>query len=213
MAPLPTYNNLPAEKRDAIFKAALDEFSEKGYQGASINAIVQTIGIAKGSIYQYFGDKNGLFLHIFSSTMALVKNNLRQVRDITKNDPLFTRLEKTLTAGVHFVIENPVAYRLYIKILAESSMPFRDEILSSLRQYSYDYIYSLLEDAKKKGELEKETDLATAGFIIDAVMDKFLMSRAIETNDCGSGIFDADSKAINTWITSIVSILCNGIIK
>ena len=206
-----TYNNLPGKKREIIFQAALNEFSENGYQGASINTIIQNIGIAKGSIYQYFGDKKGLFLYIFSSAMELVKNNLRHVRESTKHEPLSTRLEKTLTAGVHFINENPVVYRLYIKILAESSMPFRDEILSSLRQYSFDYIFSLLEDAKNKGELKSSTDLTTVGFIIDAVMDRFLIYRAIEKSDCGLGIFNADNNTINAWVTSIVSVLCNGV--
>ncbi len=211
MVPLPTYNNLPREKREVIFTTAMTEFSKKGYQGASINTIVQSAGIAKGSIYQYFGDKKGLFLYIFSSAMELVKNNLRDVRETTKTEPLFTRLEKTLTAGVLFIKENPVVYRLYIKILAESSMPFRDEILSSLRQYSFEYIYSLLEDAKLKNELKQTTNLTTAGFIIDAVMDKFLISRAIENNDTGLGIFNADTNTINSWVTSIVSVLCKGV--
>lgn len=211
MTPLKTFQNLPSVKQAKITEAALHEFAKKGYQGASINGIVQTLGIAKGSIYQYFGDKNGLFLYVFTNSMELVKDYLRDVRDSTRQEPISDRLEKTLIAGNQFINENPVVYRLYIKILAESSMPFREEILFSLKKYSFDYIDSLLVDAKKNGEIKNDVDILKSGFIIDAVMDKFLLSRAVKNNDYNLGIYHADEKTIKNWISSLVSILCNGI--
>lgn len=211
MIPLKTFQNLSAEKQKNIIEKALYEFAEKGYQRASINSIVQSIGIAKGSIYQYFGDKEALFLYIFSNSMEMVKDYLRTVRDQTQNEALEIRLEKNLMAGVNFIKEKPVVYRLYIKILAEASMPFREEILLSLRQYSFNYINSFLECSKKKGELKDDIDITKAVFIIEAVMDKFLLSRALKNNDCGLGIFNGDEKTIKDWINSLVKILCNGI--
>ena len=211
MTPLKTFKKLPPQKQAKIIDAALNEFADKGYQGASINTIVQTIGIAKGSIYQYFGDKSGLFLYVFSISMELVKEYLRTVRDTTIEKTIGGRLEQTLLAGIQFIRENPVVYRLYVKILSESSMPFREEILQSLKKYSFDYIESLLTDAKKNNELKKDIDITKSGFIIDAVMDKFLLSRAVKVNDVGLGIYDADEDSIKEWASSLVSILCNGI--
>lgn len=211
MTPLKTFQNLSPEKQKKIADAALYEFAAKGFQGASINAIVQSLGIAKGSIYQYFDDKNGLFLYVFSGSMERVKDYLRAVRDETREETLSARLEKTLIAGVRFIKENPMVYRLYIKILAESSMPFREEILSSLKHYSFEYIHSFLEDAKQKNELKNDIDIIKSGFIIDAVMDKFLLSRAVKENDCGLGIYHADEETIKAWIVSLVRILCQGI--
>ncbi len=211
MTSLKTFRKLSPQEQTKIIAAALNEFADKGYQGASINTIVQTIGIAKGSIYQYFGDKNGLFLYVFSTSMELVKDYLRDIRELTINKPIVERLEKTLLAGVQFIRENPVVYRLYVKILSESAMPFREEILQSLKKYSFDYIESLLTDAKKNNELKKDIDIAKSGFIIDAVMDKFLLSRADKINDVGLGIYDADEKTIKEWASSLILILCNGI--
>ena len=98
-----TFQNLPKDKQDRITKAAVLEFSEKGYSGASINTIVDKLGIAKGSIFQYFGDKKGLFLFIFNRTTDLVKNRLRIIRDDTDDVEVFSRLEKTLWAGINFL--------------------------------------------------------------------------------------------------------------
>ena len=60
-----TFNNLDKQKQDRIFNAAVREFSEWGYAGASINTMVENLGIAKGSIFQYFGNKEGLLTLYF----------------------------------------------------------------------------------------------------------------------------------------------------
>ena len=50
--PSQTFFNLSEEKREAIVKVALDEFSRFDYSSASISRIVRKTGIAKGSFYQ-----------------------------------------------------------------------------------------------------------------------------------------------------------------
>lgn len=49
-------------RREAIIAAAVQEFSEHGYDGTSISAIVNRIGGSKQTIYSYFSTKNDLFV-------------------------------------------------------------------------------------------------------------------------------------------------------
>jgi len=55
--PKETFNNLPIEKQKLIFNACIKEFSLFPYSQASINQIIKTAGISRGSFYQYFEDK------------------------------------------------------------------------------------------------------------------------------------------------------------
>ncbi len=64
--PKQTFFNLPQEKRDTIINAAVDEFAEYGLVNASTNRIVKNSGIAKGSFYQYFEDKEDVFKYLLS---------------------------------------------------------------------------------------------------------------------------------------------------
>lgn len=210
-SPRSTFLNLPENKQEKISHTAVAEFAEKGYKGASINAIVQQIGIAKGSIFQYFGDKKGLFLFVFMNSMEMVKNYLKQVRDETEEKPLGIRMEETLKAGVRFIAKHPVVYRLYVKILSESSIPFREEILLALRSYSLEYIRSLLETAQERGELRKDLDLDRAAFVMDAVMDRFLQSRTLHHLDAGLGIYNSNEPEVTTWVSSLVEIMLHGV--
>ncbi len=211
MTPLKTFQNLSEPKQKRITQAAVEEFSEKGFTGASINAIVKNLGIAKGSIFQYFGDKQGLFLFVFNQAMEMVKDYLRTVRDQTEDEELFSRLEKTLLAGVHFLREHPRLYTLYLKVLFESQIPFRNKILASLRSYSHEYLYSLLETAKDRGELRENIDLDKTSFVLDAIMDRFLQAQAIQYLDAGLGLYKTDEENARDWIAGIVDIMRIGI--
>ena len=62
--PTSTFFNLPEEKRKKLLKAAKEEFSAVPFEEASINKIIRSAGIPRGSFYMYFEDKRDLFLYI-----------------------------------------------------------------------------------------------------------------------------------------------------
>lgn len=51
----------PAERLPLILAAALEEFAERGYAGASMAGAARRAGIAKGLLYHYFAGKAALF--------------------------------------------------------------------------------------------------------------------------------------------------------
>src|ERR671925_164466 len=60
--------------REAILNAAEQVFAEHGFDGARIDAIAETAGYNKSLLFQYFGDKLGLYTAV----------NKRADRDITE---------------------------------------------------------------------------------------------------------------------------------
>ena len=73
--PRPRFNKLPAEKRERILEAAAKEFAANGYDGASLNHILDEAGISKGAAYYYFDDKADLYattiLHYSQELMSV----------------------------------------------------------------------------------------------------------------------------------------------
>ena len=55
-----TVTRAPANTRRKILKAAFDEFYRNGFQGSSINRIVDQAGTTKGALFHHFEDKNDL---------------------------------------------------------------------------------------------------------------------------------------------------------
>src|SRR5919199_6580907 len=77
---------LPGPKRDAILRAAIDVFAERGYFNAQVADVARAAGVAAGTVYLYFRSKDDLLVSIFEKTMrdALVHGRAA-VADV--NDP------------------------------------------------------------------------------------------------------------------------------
>lgn len=208
-----TFFNLPEEKQKRVLETALEEFSEKGYQGASINRMVSRLGIAKGSIYQYFSDKKSLFLYIFDYAVDLVRKRLKQVKQETREEPTFERIRRSLLSGVDFIEEHPFIYRGYLKVMFEGEVPFRQELLKKIRLFSFEYLSSLLLEGREKGEIRRDVDLETMVFLLDAVMDRFLQAYAVSYLDPGLHLHQARRSDLERKINALVEVIREGIGK
>ncbi|WP_328460464.1 TetR/AcrR family transcriptional regulator [Streptomyces sp. NBC_00448] len=70
-------------KRAAIVRAALEIFVCEGYARASVDAIAQTAGVSKRTIYDYYGDKERLFLSAVEETQATQAASFQELLDRT----------------------------------------------------------------------------------------------------------------------------------
>jgi len=75
--PSDTWWNLELPKRQFIIDACLTEFAAHNMESASLSTIVKELGIAKGSIYQYFTDKEELYLFILKYAHDQLVTQLR----------------------------------------------------------------------------------------------------------------------------------------
>src|SRR6266852_3520034 len=60
------------ERREAILAAALEEFSARGFAATRLDDVARRAGIAKGTIYLYFRDKESLFQELVRAMLSPV---------------------------------------------------------------------------------------------------------------------------------------------
>lgn len=105
--PKETFHNLPEEKRKKITDAFLREFALHPYDKASLSSVVKSLGIAKGSVYQYFDDKLDLFIYLIEECSAVKMKYIGHLR--RKNfDNFWTYFRALYEEGVKFDLENPL---------------------------------------------------------------------------------------------------------
>jgi AcrR family transcriptional regulator len=56
----------PAQRRQQILVAALREFANRGYAGATVSRITHDAGITLGALYRYFAGKEELYCAVFA---------------------------------------------------------------------------------------------------------------------------------------------------
>ncbi len=66
----PRFDNLAPEKRKRLLETAANEFATHGFEGASLNRILETAGLSKGALYYYFDDKADLFGTVVAQAWA-----------------------------------------------------------------------------------------------------------------------------------------------
>ena len=62
--PTETFFRLPSAKRESLLCCARQEFARVPYPDASINRIIHSAGIPRGSFYMYFDGKSDLFFYL-----------------------------------------------------------------------------------------------------------------------------------------------------
>jgi TetR/AcrR family fatty acid metabolism transcriptional regulator len=59
----------PGPKRDAILRAAIDVFANRGFFNAQVADVARAAGVAAGTVYLYFKGKDDLLVSIFERSM------------------------------------------------------------------------------------------------------------------------------------------------
>src|SRR5256885_15864764 len=67
-------------RRQAILTAALDEFSASGFAATRLDDVARRAGVAKGTIYLYFRDKESLFQELVRTMLSPVVGTLEAAR-------------------------------------------------------------------------------------------------------------------------------------
>lgn len=78
--------NLPDEKKRRIIDAAIAEFSRVPFDQVSINKIIQTADIPRGSFYQYFENKLDLLGYVLNDLRAIMDETIRDTLRKTNGD-------------------------------------------------------------------------------------------------------------------------------
>jgi len=78
-APMRARKADPAARRHAILDAALTVFAERGFDAARLDDIAQRAGVAKGTLYLYFADKQTLFEELIRSAVDPILERLSAI--------------------------------------------------------------------------------------------------------------------------------------
>src|SRR5712692_3083745 len=71
-----------AARREAILSAALDEFAAQGFAATRLDDVARRAGVAKGTIYLHFRDKEALFQDLVRSVLSPLVGMLETIAEI-----------------------------------------------------------------------------------------------------------------------------------
>jgi TetR/AcrR family transcriptional regulator, repressor of fatR-cypB operon len=93
------------EKSDAILRAALDLFVERGFHGTSVPSVAEKAGVATGTIYHYFKSKEALVNALFRSLKQRIVDQV--IVDFPFAAPMREQFHAAWGRMAAFAVKNP----------------------------------------------------------------------------------------------------------
>jgi AcrR family transcriptional regulator len=190
--PKQTFFNLPQEKRQTIMNAAIEEFAEYGLENASTNRIVKNSGIAKGSFYQYFEDKQDVFMHLLDLVEQEEIEFFKDRHPPTNNMDTFQYFRWMVKAGMEFGLAHPRVIQAAWRVLLGEGF-YYGKNLASYRQRTTQALTTMITQAMERGEVDPSVDLELAVMVMET------WSNAITTYVLNEGIKQKD---VLKWMRS-----------
>ncbi len=105
-------------KVEQVLAGAHAVFMERGYEGASVDAIAKAAGVSKATLYSYYPDKRVLFAAVAQA--ACEEQTRRALRFADEDAPFDERLYKGCRSFMEFLY-SPFGVQMYRTVVAESA--------------------------------------------------------------------------------------------
>jgi AcrR family transcriptional regulator len=174
------------EKRSRIIEAATQHFAQQGYHAARVGDIAIALGIAKGSIFQHFGSKDGLFFEVYKRSVRSFAKYLDAPEDV-RNIGFFAVLRYWLVRTEHLLHEDWIPYRISLLGNYGTDFVLKREINRFLITEDPYGTVSFVRYGLERRELRRDMDMEMIVSIIDWMMERF--QDALLTAELDPGLF------------------------
>lgn len=145
----------PLKEMPELFDAALNEFSEKGFDEASLNNIIKASGSNKGSFYYRFSDKTDLYLCLIDKISEDKTNYFTEkASSLEFPEDFFEQFRLLCSMGMEYAMHEPRYYKLWKRFFVEKP-EIKDTIKKAFPMDSSDFFHTLIAKAYEKGQFEK----------------------------------------------------------
>jgi len=173
-------------KRARIVEAATQHFAEHGYHDARVGDIATALGIAKGSIFQHFGSKDGLFFEVYKRAVRSFSKYLDVPAEVLQ-EGFFAVLRYWLVSTEHLVHEDWIPYRISLLGNYGTDLVLKREINRFLISEDPYGTVSFVRFGLERGELRDDLDIEMMVSIIDWMVERF--QDALLTAELDPGLF------------------------
>ena len=175
-----------ASKRSRIIDAAMRHFAGQGYHAARVGDIAAELGIAKGSVFQHFGSKDGLFFEVYKQAVRSFPRYLDAPAEV-RGRGFFEVLRYWLMKTEHLVHEDWIPYRVSLLGNYGTDLTLKKEINRFLVTEDPYGTVAFVRYGIERDELRRDLDQEMMVSILDWTMERF--QDALLTEELDPGLF------------------------
>ena len=183
--PKQTFLNLPEEKRNTIINAAIEEFAEYGLENASTNRIVANSGISKGSFYQYFEDKQDVFMYLLTVLEHEKMEYFKGKHPPSTNMDTFGYFRWMIKTGMEFNTSHPLLTQAISRVMFGEGM-YYGNTFADVRERTAQGLRAMIEQAVANGEVDPSVDVDLAVMIMETwsnTISSYILNEGMKQKD------------------------------
>jgi len=165
------------KKRNAIIRASLRVFARRGYETTALDEVAREAGLAKGTLYLYFKDKEDLYFQVMLTVLERLEAFVGKQTMQTQN-PL-EKMEAVARAQIGFFADNPSYFRLFMVALTPEMGTIHKKLLEPFfekRRRLSEYLHALIEEGKAKGLIRGDIDTGDVVFSYMGMVNQAVQS-------------------------------------
>ncbi|MBD7982956.1 TetR/AcrR family transcriptional regulator [Sporosarcina sp. Sa2YVA2] len=160
-------------KYKQIVDAAVIVIAENGYHQAQVSKIAKEAGVADGTIYLYFKNKEDILISVFREKMGIFAENVKEIieKEITATEKLSKLIDN------HFsLLYNDRHLAIVTQLeLRQSNKELRSQINEVLKEYLM-LLDSILKEGIEQGEFDRDIDIRLARQMVFGTIDETITS-------------------------------------
>lgn len=160
------------QKRNDILTSARALFKEKGFHNTKMNDIAQGAGVGKGTLYEYFKNKQEIFDETCVERVTKVREQMEEIlnMDITFKDKIMLMFKEGQKSVDEDFEKNPIDYIMSYK------NNISEKVLKTMFGHITDMnkvIIEIIEQGKKEGVVKKEISSDIIACLIVGTMGEY----------------------------------------
>jgi TetR/AcrR family fatty acid metabolism transcriptional regulator len=168
------------EKRDRILKAAIQVFAKNGFYATRVSEIAKAAGVADGTIYLYFKNKDDVLITIFEEGIEQLLTILREVAET--DDTFENRISRIIELQLGLLEEQRDLAEVITVNLRQSSRLLKQYATPLFMQY-IDVIAGVVRDGQKEGAFRKDLNSRIVARSLFGALDAILLTWALGEGD------------------------------
>ena len=165
-----TFRRLDPERQKIVIDAILEEASEKGPTSINIKEVAHRAEVSIGSLYQYFGNREGLLDFAVALCVRYTINLFEQFGPVLSTLPIREALRYYILGGIEWGQTEASLVRFLGRAAYQGDPEMTESVVRPVADVMLALMREILTQASERGELRPDLDLDATARAVNALM-------------------------------------------
>ncbi|MCP4746277.1 MAG: TetR/AcrR family transcriptional regulator [Desulfobacteraceae bacterium] len=160
-----------SEKYHTILEAAIKVFAEQGFHQSTVAQIAKEAGVADGTIYLYFKNKDDILVQFYDYKTKQVFKKFRDA--VNKADTAITKLQNLIRAHLEAFQKEPYMAMVY-QVETRQQRRLAEQPIKEMSQMYRDIIAEVVEQGQEEGTIRRNLYMGMVKRLINGAVDEVI---------------------------------------